>query len=43
MDGKGVCAKCYEIRLKSIQKIMYLPTNEQWKKDNNLLFNNKYK
>ena len=43
MDGKGVCAKCYEIRLKSISKIMHLSTNEQWKKDNDMLFNNKYK
>lgn len=43
MDGKGVCAKCYEIRLKSISKIMYMQTNEQWKKDNSMLFKNKIK
>lgn len=43
MDGKGVCAKCYEIRLKSISKIMHLQTNEQWKKDNSMLFKNKIK
>ena len=41
MKGKGVCPKCYGTRMSSMRKIMYLPGNEQWKKDNKLIFNKK--
>lgn len=43
IDGKGVCQKCYETRLESIKKIMYLPVNRYWKEQNNLVFNNNVK
>lgn len=38
MDGKGVCSDCYKVREKSISRIMYMPTNPKWKRDNNLVF-----
>lgn len=38
MENKGVCPKCYETRMKSIQKIMYLPGNNYWKGLNKLQF-----
>lgn len=40
IHGRGVCEKCYEKRVQSIKKIMYLPGNDYWKNDNNLIFGN---
>lgn len=41
MKDKGVCLKCYQTRLESVKKIMYLPGNEYWKNDNKLIFRKK--
>lgn len=38
IDGKGVCQKCYETRLESISKIMYMKTDEYWRNDNKVVF-----
>lgn len=38
IPGKGVCEKCYETRMESIEKIMYLPGGKHWKNDNKLVF-----
>lgn len=38
MEGKGVCEKCYEKRMESIGKIMHLPGNDLWRRDNKLIF-----
>lgn len=43
MKDKGVCQKCYQTRLDSIQKIMHLPGTEYWKNDNKLIFRKKQK
>ena len=36
MDGKGVCPECYQKRLESISKIMYMPVNPTWRKESDL-------
>lgn len=38
IKGKGVCQQCYQVRLKSINKIMYMRVNDSWKQENNKLF-----
>lgn len=38
LKDKGVCQSCYDVRLESIQKIMYLPAHEYWKGLNKLVF-----
>ena len=38
LKDKGVCQKCYDVRLESIQKIMYLPGNDYWNGLNKLVF-----
>lgn len=38
MEGKRVCEICYQKRIDSISKIMYMPVNETWKEKNNLIF-----
>lgn len=37
-EGFRVCADCYDTRMESIKKIMYLSYNEEWKRDNKLVF-----
>lgn len=43
MFGKKVCERCYEKRLQSISKIMYLPGTDYWSRDNRLIFQKKKK
>lgn len=38
LKDKGVCIDCYEVRMQSIQKIMYLPGSDYWKGLNKLAF-----
>ena len=43
IEGKGVCQNCYETRLDSIKKIMYMPANDCWKEQNRIVFKNNMK
>lgn len=38
VQGKSTCENCYQKRLESIQKIAYLPVNENWKNENKMVF-----
>lgn len=40
MGDKSVCEKCYEKRIKSMRRIMYLPGNDYWKNNNKLILEN---
>ena len=37
-EDKKVCKSCYDKRLASVSKIMYMPVSKAWRKDNNMVY-----